>query len=344
MNGTAVLADAVRPAPLPDLPVERRHASDLPYDRYLREYVAANRPVVVEGAGAHWPAATKWTPDYFKSRFGDKIVDVSFRERMRFDDFIDGVLASTNENPGPYMFRFFICVHLPELLDDLDDSNPYSFSRRLGSPLMPRRYRRPDGYLKLLIGGVGGRFPVMHFDGENMHAAVSEIYGDKEFILYAPTDSPYLYPKPEQPNHTRIADLAVPDYDRFPLFAKAQRHRAVLTPGDTIFVPSRWWHTARVLTPSVSVCTNMIDGSNWRGFVREVCGPLAGGSPARRAVKRGVLTALGGALTVCERLGRRESALPSALAARMGHLSPWSPAEALPPTAWPMQRWTVDSG
>jgi hypothetical protein len=49
-------------------------------------------------------------------------------------------------------------------------------------------------------------------------------------------------------------------------------------------------------------------------------------------------------LTVCERLGRRQSALPSALAARMGHLSPWSPAEALPPTAWPIKRWTVDSG
>jgi Cupin-like domain len=344
MDEIAAVVDTPRPFRLPDLPVERRKASELPYDRYLRDYVANHRPVVVEGAGAHWPAATKWTPDYFKARFGAKVVDISFRERMRFDDFIDGILASTEERPGPYMFRFFICVHLPELLGDLDDSNPYSFSRRLGSPLMPRRYRRPDGYLKLLIGGVGGRFPVMHFDGEDMHAAVSEIYGDKEFILYAPTDSPYMYPKPEQPNHTRIADLADPDYGQFPLFAQAQRYRTVLTPGDTIFVPSRWWHTARVLTPSVSVCTNMIDGSNWGGFVREVCGPLAGGSSLRRAIKRGVLTALGGALTVFERLGRRDGALPSVLSTRMGHLSPWSPAEALPPASWPMQRWTVDSG
>ncbi len=329
---------------LPDRDVERRSAADLPYDRYLQDYVAANRPVVVEGAGSHWPAASKWTPDYFREHFGSSQVDISFQERMRFDDFIDGVLASTDATPGPYMYRFFICVHMPALLADLDDSNPYSFSRRLGSPFMPRRYRRPDGYLKLLIGGVGGRFPVLHYDSENMHAAISEIYGEKEFVLYAPEDSHYLYPKAELPNQTRIQDLANPDPGDFPLFPKAQRYRTVLHPGDTIFVPSRWWHTARVLTPSVSVCTNMIDRSNWSGFIREVCGSFAGGSAGRRAVKRVALTVLGGALTVFELLGRQDGPLPTAIARPLGHWSPWSPAEARSQHSWPMKRWTVESG
>ena len=32
------------------LSVERVKARDLPYERYVRDYVAKNRPVVVEGA------------------------------------------------------------------------------------------------------------------------------------------------------------------------------------------------------------------------------------------------------------------------------------------------------
>jgi Cupin-like domain len=327
---------------LPFVAVERRAAANLPYETYLRDYVANNRPVVVEGAGSGWPAVGKWTPEFFKTRFGPKMVDVSYEERMPFADFIDGVLASTAEKPGPYMYRLFICVHLPELLPDLDPPNPYGFARRLASPLMPGTWRRPDGYLKLLIGGVGGRFPVMHFDGENMHATITEIHGDKEFLLYPPEDGPYLYPKPDAPNLSLVQDLENPDLARFPLFAQATRYRAILKPGDTIFVPSHWWHTARVLSPSVSVCTNQVDQSNWNGFVREVCLPQRGDSAPKREAKRAVLMALGLSLSALERLGRRDrKLLPASFASRIGRLAPWSPAEAIPQSDWPIGRWRV---
>src|SRR5450432_2147321 len=95
--------------PVPYVEVERRTAVDLPYEAFLNEYVATNRPVVVEGAGSKWPAISKWTPEFFKAQFGSKLVDVSRSERMPFADFIDAVLASTDEKPGPYMFRLFIC-------------------------------------------------------------------------------------------------------------------------------------------------------------------------------------------------------------------------------------------
>jgi hypothetical protein len=146
-------------------PVERRAAADLPYATFLKDYVGQNRPVVVSGAASAWPAVSKWKPEFFKDRFGSLVVNVSLTRKMRFDDFIDAIMASTPEEPGPYMFRFFICVHLPELLEDLTPQNPFSFPRRLASPLTPNSWRRPDGYLKLLIGGPGGSFPFMHYDG-----------------------------------------------------------------------------------------------------------------------------------------------------------------------------------
>jgi hypothetical protein len=163
-------------------PIEIRDASGLSYATFLRDYVGTNRPVVVRNATQDWPALRKRTPPFFKERFGERLIDVGHNERMRFDAFIDGVLASTHDKPGPYMYRLFFHQHLPEVLSDLSPPNPYSFPRRHASPLMPEFWRRPDGYLKLLIGGIGGRFPVMHFDTENAHAAITEIYGDKELF------------------------------------------------------------------------------------------------------------------------------------------------------------------
>src|SRR3954469_11066481 len=161
MSQSAVEATEPRTLPpTPSRPLETREAADLPYDVFVRDYIGQNRPVVVRHATPAWPAMTKWTPKFFKTQFGSRKVQVSYEEAMTFSDFIDGVLASTHERPGPYMYRLFIHEAMPELLADLTPQNPYAFPRRYSSPLMRTHWKRPDGYLKLLIGGIGGRFPV----------------------------------------------------------------------------------------------------------------------------------------------------------------------------------------
>ncbi|HEX4508440.1 MAG TPA: cupin-like domain-containing protein [Burkholderiaceae bacterium] len=270
------------PAPAPGVPradgrvaaewraIERVAAAGLSYDDFMARYAHAGKPVVITGVGADWPAMRKWTPEHFRERFGAKPVAIGYDRSLPFDDFVDQVLASTAEHPGPYMFRSFLHEVLPELLPDVIPQIKYAFPRRYACPLMPEEWRRPDGYLKLLVGGVGSKFPVMHFDGENAHAAITQIYGDKEFVVFSPEDSAYVYPKKFVPNHSMVDDPVLQDRTRFPLLAKATLYRTVLGPGDMIFVPARWWHAARALTTSISVCTNMLDGSNWSGFVEEV--------------------------------------------------------------------------
>ena len=301
--------------------LETRAASKLPYLDFVHEYVREIRPVVVKGAVANWPAMKLWTPQYFKDRYPAKRVQVSYTESMTFADFIDGVLASTNDNPGPYMYRLFIHEDMPELLPDISPQNPYAFPRRYASPLMRTFWRRPDGYLKLLIGGIGGRFPVMHFDGENAHATVTEIHGEKEFVMYPPSDREYLYPDPAIPNKSLIRDPHTVDCERFPLQERATQYRAVLEPGDMVFIPCRWWHTARALTPSISLGTNILDEANWRGFVREVARPkLAPKALLNRAYWEGA----GLAMSMIEALQRFVPAL--------GHLAPNSSAATLDPS------------
>ena len=327
-NSYAAPALAVAPpaarTPADALPLESRDADDIPYAEFVADYIGRNRPLVIRGAVRDWSALRTWTPQYFREQFAHHEVAVAYGQSMPFDAFIDAVLASSPENPGPYMYRLFLHEHLPALLPDLVPQNRYAFPRRLASPLMPERWRRPDGYLKLLVGGVGSKFPVMHFDAENMHASVTEIYGDKEFVMFSPDDTPYLYANPVRPNFSTIDDPSRQDRDRFPLLAHATLYRTVLGPGDMVFVPSRWWHTARPLNPSISVGMNILDGSNWGGFVDDVVAGIREASSAKASAAKAMFTAAGIAMTACESM---QSRMP-ALARWLGLPSRLSPAAA----------------
>src|SRR6202041_2130691 len=195
----------------------------------------------------------------------------SYETKMKMSDLIDAVLASTPENPGPYLHKIIIYRDMPELLADLSPDNTYAFPRRYAGSLTPERFQRPDGFLKLLIGGAGGKFPLMHYDTDNAHAMITEIYGDKEFVLFAPEDTPYVYPHENSPGTSQIDDLDHVDLKRFPNFPKATQYRVIIKPGESMFVPSRWWHSARVVSTSVSVCTNIMHSANWDGFIEISC-------------------------------------------------------------------------
>lgn len=288
--------------------IDRRSSADLPYDRFLKEYLEPNCPVVVENAAPQWNAMRSWTPEFFKSRFGSQMVNVSYTTKMKMADLIDAVLASTPEKPGPYLHRVLIYRDMPELLADLSPDSTYAFPRRYASPLMPERFQRPDGFLKLLIGGAGGKFPLMHFDTDNSHAMITEMYGDKSFVLFPPEDTKYMYPFGDSDHTSRIENPDNADLTKFPLFANATQYRGTVHHGDAIFIPSGWWHAAKALNPSISVCANMMYRSNWPGFVDQNCSSVNVTNDARRMIKRIYLNALGVVLTGCETI---QEALPN---------------------------------
>jgi hypothetical protein len=303
--------------------VPKIHARDLPYDVFIRDYVETNLPVVIQDAAPGWSALKDWTPEYFKNKYGSKTVEVTYGVQQNLGEVMDGVLASTAEKPGPYLHKVIIHQHMPDLLPALAPENTYAFPRRYCSPLMPKRFRRPDGYLKLLIGGVGGKFPLMHYDSDNAHAIITEISGDKEFVLFAPEDSPYIYPHEKSPSTSQIDDLDHVDLDRFPDFPKATQYRVIIKPGESMFVPSRWWHSARVVTTSVSVCTNMMHAANWPGFVDLSCKSPSGKAGLGLTAKRMYLEFVGAVMSAIETL--QEKFPKSGIARRLGPIAPATP-------------------
>jgi hypothetical protein len=160
---------------------------------------------------------------------------------------------------------------LPELLRDIEPLPSYFSPNWLGGPLSRAlRSRLHNGSPELYIGGSGGKFPFLHFDSYHTHAFLSQIYGTKEYTCYAADQTPYLYVRPNQYNASQIADIENPDLEKFPLFSRAQAMRSRLEPGEILFIPGGVWHTAKMLTPSISVSVNRANSSNWKNLTRDM--------------------------------------------------------------------------
>ena len=67
---------------MPLLELPREHISNLTYERFLREYALPRQPLIIEGVGADWPAASAWGElSYFLSHAGvDREYEVTVHE------------------------------------------------------------------------------------------------------------------------------------------------------------------------------------------------------------------------------------------------------------------------
>jgi histone arginine demethylase JMJD6 len=259
--------------------IERR--SGVPYAEFAERYLYGNRPVILTDALKHWKAVSRWTPEFFKTQFGDfrfKLADDMSRyggssqpavREFTMSTFIDTVLNSTEDQPAPYFRNQIVAQMFPTLVPEISPLPEYCFPNWLGEHyLVPQlgKALNQSSHVELYIGGRGASFPVLHWDNNGIHAFLMQIYGRKEFIIYPPDQTSLLYPSPAKPNRSLLDDIDQPDLTKFPLFAKATPTTFVLEPGEMLFIPSMWWHTTRMLTPCISISVNTINRSNWREF------------------------------------------------------------------------------
>ena len=116
------------------------------------------------------------------------------------------------------------------------------------------------------------------------------------------------------------------DLSRFPLFAQAEGSRFELHPGETLFVPGGWWHTARILTTAITVSINGVSAVNCRDFRRDYCAEVASYSRLKATLKAPYLSALGVLLSFFER--PMSEAAPKAMALTPVDFDPFADAAA----------------
>jgi ribosomal protein L16 Arg81 hydroxylase len=268
--------------PLTETATIDRRAKFSPAD-FRREYLHPNRPVVITDALAAWPAIKRWSPQFFKDRFGDRQVTVDGRT-LPLGELIDWVMRSSKEDPAPYLRNEPLRELFPELVEDIHPIPEYLSPNWLG-----RRFSHPDvapinrgAEIEIFIGGEGQSFPVLHYDGLYAHAFLMQIHGRKQYFVYPPDQTPFMYPLENDPNRSRVNNVETPDLEKFPLFAKARAITFTLNPGELLFVPGGWWHTVRMLSASITLSVNGANSSNWRNLSRDLVSQVYRIHPSRK--------------------------------------------------------------
>lgn len=282
--------------------VDRR--SGLDPAEFIARYRDPRKPVILTDAARDWPLYSRASPDYFRTHHGHQRVRVKGRD-YQLAELMDLLEASTPDRPAPYPCKFEIAAELPELLEQVHPRFQHSLPERQTHSLMPKKLYSYVNNLEVFFGGPGGRFPYLHFDVLHMHAWINQLYGHKEFTLYPPDQEHLLYVQPEMPWQSGIENHQDPDYTRYPLLRDARHQSVVLNPGDTLFVPCGWWHTARSLDVTISVAFDQLAGDNWRDFRTDLCEEQRrrGRAAVPTAMLNGYLRLLGGWFSVSEKFG-----------------------------------------
>lgn len=234
----------------------------------LNEYVHKNRPVIITDVAKSWPAVGKWTPQFFKTHYPQVRREVRGRV-ISLAEQVDMILDSTPERPAPYPYNLEIPDCFPELMTDLSPQFVFGKMDRGTSVLMPRMLMSGTPIHELFFGGNGSSFPFVHYDALFLHTQITQIYGEKDFVLYHPDDAQYLYPRPENKKFSQVRNVFDPDLATFPEFAKATPYFEVLRQGETIFFPCGWWHTTLTHAPSITYGRVVLNSLNYDRYLAD---------------------------------------------------------------------------
>jgi histone arginine demethylase JMJD6 len=263
--------------------IDRHEWSKIDRLRYEREYILALNPVIISAGFEHWPARTKWNLDFFQERYGDLPLVVDGR-KFSMSELIEAVKRSMPDNPAPYLRNHSVRSLPPELQRDIEPLPECTNPNWLDSWFL--KLWKDWTFLEFYIGGTGARFPVLHYDGSHTHAFLMQVEGVKEYVAFPPQQNSLMYSgngRYDQ-NISAIDDVEMPDLTRFPRFAEARGLRFTLHPGETLYVPAGWWHTARILSPAITVSVNGANAASWKDFARDVCQVYWAGNKAKQII------------------------------------------------------------
>jgi hypothetical protein len=246
-------------------------------NRIRAEFFNGLEPVIMTDAADAWAAFSAWSFPYLQQLIGHKPAMVGDRplkidgKPVTIGTLIKKILSEdAEENRIPYLRAASIPLHYPELIPDLQPSLRCLQPNWMALAPEPRIRRHLStsklGFPELLIGATNRGVPELHFDRGFEHALVTQVIGSKEFLLFPPEDTAKLYPREPDSNLSQIPNPFEPDLSEFPEFANANPLSVLVQPGETIFIPSGWWHVTRSLEPTVGITFNLVTRVNWRAF------------------------------------------------------------------------------
>ena len=257
------------------------------FQRHLDKFTT---PLIIPGTLNEWPAARNWqNPGYFlrMTLGGRRLVPVEIGKSytdedwsqtiMSFGDFMQTYVLPEDPEEIGYLAQHDFFAQIPALKADIivpdycytaPPDTDAAAARTSGLINVPQI---SEPLLNAWLGPKGTRTP-LHTDP--YHNILCQVVGYKYVRLYAPNQTPKLYPRgiddkginmentsqvDMSPMCTRSlggaydVDLMKTTHRNFPLFGEATYVEGVLAPGECLYIPLGWWHYIESLTTSFSV-------------------------------------------------------------------------------------------
>lgn len=223
---------------------------------FIENYYKPQKPVVVEQLIEDWPAYEKWNLDYIKEVAGNKEVPLyddrpisskyKFNEphlKMDLGEYID-LLKSKPTN-----YRIFL-YHLLKEVPALQKDFTY--------PKIGLRFLKQ---LPMLFFGGENSKVFMHYDIDFANIFHFHFHGKKQCILFAPSETKYLYKVPHALISRQDIDFNNPDFEKFPALKHAKGYVTELKHGESLYMPEGYWHQMTYLTAGFSMSLRAAPGN-----------------------------------------------------------------------------------
>ena len=251
--------------------LEPPRRSSVTIEDFLQQ-IASGQPIIVTDAMKGWSGESTWSPHAFRKKFGTNHVQIyndafDLRDIRTLSHYLDTHFngsPSPSGEPTPYV-RWYT------KLKDVDFVWADSIFEALQDQWTRPYFMPEDGYLLplvlpphktspvldlypakgLFISGAGARTR-LHRDPWQTDAVLFQIYGEKDWVMYDPSQEPLL-----QDAKGQCVDPEKPDLARFPRFGDAvPNFKFTLKPGEAVLVPQGWYHQVNTTTDSISLTWN----------------------------------------------------------------------------------------
>lgn len=230
---------------------------DISKEDFVKNYLNPRKPLVIKNMAKKWPAYQKWTMEYLKEVVGDKKVPLydsskadpskpinASAAEMKFTEYIDLI----KETPTDLrIFLFDPIKSAPKLLED------YIAPKDLMGGFL-------DSYPNMFFGGKGSE-TFLHYDIDLAHIFHTHFNGRKHVILFDYKWKDRLYQIPFATYALEDYKVEEPDFEKFPALKGVKGVEAFLEHGDTLFMPTGYWHWMKYLDGSFSISLRAWDKS-----------------------------------------------------------------------------------
>lgn len=224
------------------------------------DFLGKNQPVIITDALSGWNISEFWNPSNLATiigskncivniskerRYNDRETDLALkrddgilmqRQTMGFSDAISMMHSRSATFKDMYIMQQPVQKNFPELMSNID---------------MPKWIDRRETNPNIWIGN--NTTTPLHFDGANNMFA--QVFGRKNFTIFSPCDTPYLYLKKYDADMPHISGIDVDNADvgLHPQYKNSNPIRFVMKSGDLLYLPAFWWHHVKSIGMSISV-------------------------------------------------------------------------------------------